>query len=786
MENLQKALNLTLEVLRSMQFSNTPAIFERHFKNLKVAELDENGVLVVIAPDDQVNTLNSRFRWMLLSSLRSASSVTITDLLFISAEEYALATADVISDTADVTPDKVSPLGESTEDVSGITPDNMSPVTESVSSVTMPEGAGEENLAVEITWSGDYDRVVQPERIIAIPRYFLRHIACMGVENAWMYIGFRQAAYQAGLHNGTEKVDIPSRRIARWAGIHLATFWRRFAKAETWTALKGFVSKGKPGDWIQGGQDARPHQAPNRYRVSMTIPLTPQDVCTLRRYLINQAEDCGIEEAVNRALAFPPKELLFSGNASAICDPMTVYDLVTSLGGSPKAANALQAHIINYQDILVMTQFFVETWLPKLKPGAAWMIAWMRDICDQYGNATASLQEIMNLTGMTREKTIREWLLDDVVKLFVNEISTDKVRGTTSARSFYVSQNEPLKTALGADVTHRSLDNSAELGAVIEAGQLGANATHRSDNDANELGAIATHREANNGDELGAVVKEDQLGANATHSNVANHPVNIANQSINIATETPLGAIATHRRSISDHNWARLRYQLGANATVKIKKESLIKLIKVKSSTSLNLINSINNSGAEKNFSADPDPRPAGDTSSGVEEDASQSVSLENDSEPEKENLPGTGSNSDVPDERSEADTQLVVEEESETESIDPQVLFEDILKRADASLKTRKQLKGKPFYPFLCWLIQGASRDRIDDPVAFAISRYDNGLPTDENIRGLAYDPDELLDSLEDSVERWMVSPLLRRVFGERLPRVKLLAKIMGVEDAS
>lgn len=671
MENLQKALNLTLEAIRTTQFSNIPAIFERHFRNLKVGTLDENGVLIVIAPDDQVNNLNSRFRGMILSWLQNMESMkgtTVTDILFVTAGEYANAVEEPNLSTASA---------------------NQALITEKE-----PAGVEDESLAVEVTWSGDYDQIVQPERIIAIPRYFLRHIARMGVENAWMYIGFRQAAYQAGLHHGADKVDISSRQISRWAGIHPVTFWRRFAKDETWDTLKGFVSKVRSGDWVQSNSDGKPHQAPNRYKVSMTVPLTPQDVCTLRNYLINLAEDCGIEEAAKCALVVPPEELLIpAGDDLRNCDPMTVYQLVTSLGGSSKAASDLQSHIIKYKDVVLLTQYFAETWLPRLKPGAAWMIAWMRDSTTPDGRVSASLSDIIGLTGVT-QKTVREWLLDDVVKQFVFEDPARKNRGTHTQRTFLIRLDEPLEIELGAVVNG--------LGAAIN--RLGANATHRSEG------------------------------------------INIANEGVNIANGARLGATATHRNEDSVPDWVQLQYVLGANATVLSvnNKESSIKLINESTTTSLNLINAIAKSDTEI-FENGNDANPDG--------------SQEGDAQPE------------------------VVEEPEE--SVDPQALFQDILKRASVSLKIQRHFKDKPFYPFLAWLIYGASREKITDPVAFAISRYETGLPGDTGARELALDPDDLLADLEDYLERWYVSRKLRRVFGdENGKRVELLAKILGLEQ--
>ena len=61
-----------------------------------------------------------------------------------------------------------------------------------------PSGASE-RLTLTPRYLNAYDEIVHPERIIAFPAYYLRWIPYLGVDLAWLPIGFRQVAFLRGL-----------------------------------------------------------------------------------------------------------------------------------------------------------------------------------------------------------------------------------------------------------------------------------------------------------------------------------------------------------------------------------------------------------------------------------------------------------------------------------------------------------------------------------------------------------------------------------------------------------
>ncbi len=60
-------------------------------------------------------------------------------------------------------------------------------------------------LSLQAEYQSIYDEIVHPDQVIVVPGYFLRYIPLLGPELAWLYVGFRQAAYEAGASRKPEK-----------------------------------------------------------------------------------------------------------------------------------------------------------------------------------------------------------------------------------------------------------------------------------------------------------------------------------------------------------------------------------------------------------------------------------------------------------------------------------------------------------------------------------------------------------------------------------------------------
>ena len=167
-------------------------------------------------------------------------------------------------------------------------------------------------LSLQAEYQSIYDEIVHPDQVIVVPGYFLRYIPLLGPDLAWLYVGFRQAAYEAGVSRRPEKkFNAPSKKVARYAGMSLRAFWRWSAKPDTWNRLRGLVTQvDSPVQWSRG-KDGRPHQSARTYRVAMTLPLTPYDERSLRAWLYQQLAQGKTPLAVlEKALETSPDELI--------------------------------------------------------------------------------------------------------------------------------------------------------------------------------------------------------------------------------------------------------------------------------------------------------------------------------------------------------------------------------------------------------------------------------------------------------------------------------------------
>jgi hypothetical protein len=157
-----------------------------------------------------------------------------------------------------------------------------------------------------------YEEIVQQNQVIVLPGYFMRYIPLLGLELSWLYVGFRQAAYEAGAaRQPGKKFGAPAKKVARYAGMSLRTFRRWSAKPDTWQRLQGMVTPVDDKPQWQHGSDGHPHRTPRYYRVSMTLPLTPSYELSLRAWLYKRlSEGKSALAVIQAALETPVNELI--------------------------------------------------------------------------------------------------------------------------------------------------------------------------------------------------------------------------------------------------------------------------------------------------------------------------------------------------------------------------------------------------------------------------------------------------------------------------------------------
>jgi hypothetical protein len=274
----------------------------------------------------------------------------------------------------------------------------------------------EETVLVEANYDLLYDEIVNPDQVTLVSRYFLRHLKLIGPDLGWLYLAFRQAAFNAGARSGIKRERFSGRAIASLAGITERTFWNRIGKAETWQRLAGLVTTTETSpEWDTNS--ATPRRLPRRYIVHMSLPLTGTDAHSLRSWLTVHIESAGGPEKVIEAAIAESLDVLLPLEQVAITSgtkPETVATILRSLFSDSvpaehlaTLATRLQKHIMPDNDRLGVTHFFVEHVLPHLGAGPGWMLTLLRDRCWK-DMQTGETRDLVRVSGGYAE--IADWL----------------------------------------------------------------------------------------------------------------------------------------------------------------------------------------------------------------------------------------------------------------------------------------------------------------------------------------------------------------------------------------
>ncbi|MDO9301487.1 MAG: hypothetical protein Q7T89_08885, partial [Anaerolineales bacterium] len=265
--------------------------------------------------------------------------------------------------------------------------------------------------------------------------------------------------------------------LAKRAGITERTFWNRSANPATWEKLTGLVTRvAEIAKWDTSS--ATPKQLPRKFTVAMTMPLTPTDAASLRNWLVNNSEKYGGAEGALRAAVSASVDELIPREAKAQGQPVTIRQLVRDLfDGELEAklldalASAIQNNIMPSADQIKITVYFMEHILAHLGAGPGWIVTLLRDRCFASENETRNrvvvkggYAEIASWLGITRVKTVWEWLtqkkggkyINPVFRLYVCESANERDFENRS-RTFYVLLEEIATEMLEAFATGKGL-----------------------------------------------------------------------------------------------------------------------------------------------------------------------------------------------------------------------------------------------------------------------------------------------------------------------------------------
>jgi len=334
-----------------------------------------------------------------------------------------------------------------------------------------------EEVRVERVYRSRYDAVVRPEQAIPLPRYYLRWVPFLGVDLAWIPVGFRQIAFFRGLaFDAGETFRASLDEIARWSGMSVSNLKRKISDPH----LRWFIRRVEEEQRWRVAADGRPHQEAAVWQVEASMPLTPADQLSLERFLRQRIrEGLSGAQAIQAAYQLAIDDLLPSPDVSDLPEiggtPRSVQDVVKhALGkqaeapGVQKAADALAFKIAGYAEPVYVGYHFLRRELPRLGAGRGWFVQWLRSL----GGADQTRGQVLVAGGMAAvsgalgvsTRTVKRWLSESQDRAaplsdFVSDVRQIKHSDNSFDLAVTVLLQEPIGEERDAGVQsepHRS------------------------------------------------------------------------------------------------------------------------------------------------------------------------------------------------------------------------------------------------------------------------------------------------------------------------------------------
>jgi len=265
------------------------------------------------------------------------------------------------------------------------------------------------NDTLEPVYASLRDVLLQPERVVKMPVYFLRWLPYVGARTIFEVIGLWQEYYLSSRGRqptGGEKVATRIENVCRWAGVSRAQLFRDFAPG---SSLNWFVGKIET-DHERDRKTGRSKKSANKYAL-YGIPLTPGDAEDLTAYLHSKDIQRNPANALRVAIAAQPNEILrypFRAPPENIKDliprRITVQDVVKSLVGRrlesevADLADQLSDRLLAPGDFILLSWYFLQNWLPLLGHDAAMLITLLRNQCF-FNDETGEIRDTVWIHG---------------------------------------------------------------------------------------------------------------------------------------------------------------------------------------------------------------------------------------------------------------------------------------------------------------------------------------------------------------------------------------------------
>ena len=278
----------------------------------------------------------------------------------------------------------------------------------------------------------------RPNRVIGLPGYLLRWLPYLGGTGMSVLTGLRQSFYRKYHHLAVanQEFEASAPEVAQLAGVAKSTFWRTIGSPSLRWFIERVPLKAGEEQWFLDPLTQTVKRHVNKFCFVNTIPLTPGDADRLAQALIAAGGATQPEAALQQLLASEPKEYLgpmhqappsdWTGRDPALSTVEAVVMAVSGLTAReipPELRQLIEklslAILSPAGDVVLISQYFWNHWLPRLGHNPSWIVIAMRDR-GFVSAATGELRErvylregyaeLAALLGIQRVKTVREWL----------------------------------------------------------------------------------------------------------------------------------------------------------------------------------------------------------------------------------------------------------------------------------------------------------------------------------------------------------------------------------------
>ena len=298
------------------------------------------------------------------------------------------------------------------------------------------QGSVADDFTLEPFHASLRDAILEPDRIVRMPVYFLRWLPYVGARTIFEVVGLWQEYYLSShgkQPKGNEKVATRIERVGQWAGVSRAQLFRDLTPGEP---LFWFMNKIET-DHELDRATRRSKKSTNKYLL-YGIPLTPGDAEDLTAYLEENGIKHDAVSALKKAIAAQPAEILrypfrqpsptFS---QMIPHRISVQEVVREAVGKKldaqltDLADQLADRLLAPIDFLLVRWYFLQHWLPKLGHNPAMFILLLRNLC-YFNDETGEIRDdvwvqdgyetLAARLGLDNPRQVAQWLPPAIAK----------------------------------------------------------------------------------------------------------------------------------------------------------------------------------------------------------------------------------------------------------------------------------------------------------------------------------------------------------------------------------